>query len=940
MLTASAFAQPGTLLYDNGPFITGDGTEVCIEAPAGTTTSSPASGTTGGQQSYWVQARAIDDFTVPAGEAWTLDVLRWRAYQLGTEYDAEISTAYVRVWATNPQNGGQPLWGDFETNRYLNSVFAGVYRTGSTNLTDCLRAIKDVDIDLSGLPPLPPGQYWVEVGLDSELPGGLYSPPTEPRLASDNGLKADFSGAVVPVLDAGSNEPLEFPFELYGETGAVPTAACILADSTCIDATLADCVAIHNGTWNYFHACGELGACCVHADGTCEENIAPEDCAGLGHVFNVGQTCASIPNCGQSIGACCYPDDSPVHCQSLSRGADCAAQGGYWHPGSCSSTSCDDDCTTARVVGDGQTFFSTFGYDTDGPSTPNGCGNSPFVGDSDIWFRYTSTLENFGGQIEFSLCGATTYDTTMQVFQVGPGTSCDDLMGTAMAAYCDNDGCGVAGWASYLSVPANPGDEFLIRVGGFDGAEGSGALRIRLIEFGLGACCSIDGTCRLAHDFDCAFGTESFTPGVPCDAPEFDCPQVGACCRGILGCAIELQDLCEVSGGTFLGGGTTCGSGGDCDGDGETDVCAIAAGAPDCNGNGVPDLCDISLGEAATDCDGNLVPDSCQAPAYCCPGDVNGDASKDGRDIQQFLEAMFDVPPVCFSRPFCRLDVNGDFSFDDGDIVAFVDALLSEEACPILIHVSAQVNLVDEEGQVTGVGNRVFVFDGTGYLQYSYEQVPGAFTDIWGYRDGASDGEHVYFGWSGGVARHDADGSNGVQIIAGPVPSTGATWRALAFDPTGDGGNGSLWTQSFTSDLVETDLFGNLLNEYANDLNLYGLAYDQDTGMLWGHHLEGENADAVLVEIDPADGQPTGVSFPSAFGVSGGSLSGLAQYGGASFDPVTGTIYGLLQGQPDDAIFQCDTAGNLLTPFPTNPRADLNAQTGTIRNLGIAITRP
>lgn len=942
LLTAFASianAQPGVLLLDNGPFMTGDGTQVCVDAPGGSNTSFPTGGTTAGINSYWAVNRVVDDFTIPNGQSWQLEQLRWRAYQFDTLYDAELGVAFVRVWATDPQLGGDPIWGDFETNRYINSTFSGVFRTAASTQTDCRRAIKNVDIDLSELPVLPAGQYWIEVGLDSAIEGGLFSPPTEPRLPTDNGLELNFSGIATIAMDGGTTEPLDFPFQLYGEMEPTPTRACVTGAGDCIDATLDDCIFVHEGTWNYLHSCAEVGACCDHADGTCEENVNPEDCLGSDRIFRVGESCGSIPNCGLSIGACCFPDSMPTTCQSFVNGQSCVAQGGSWHLGSCSSIDCENYCETAQTIADGETVFATFGYDTDGEVTPNECDNNPFIGHADAWFRYTSTLMNADGLIEFSLC-QSSFDTTLQIYQVGVSTTCDDLRATAIATYCDNDGCGIAGGPSHLSVPADPGDEFLVRIGGYDGAQGGGRIRITPIENGIGACCSVAAACRVVDQSECSIQSEAFFPGVLCDNPAFDCPAVGACCFGLQGCENNFQNLCELEGGIFLGPDTNCGAPDDCDGDGETDQCAVAIWAFDCNANGVPDHCDISPGGADSDCDGNLIPDTCQQPARCCPGDVNGDAYVDGRDIQHFVEALFEASPFCFSREFCRRDVNGDFAFDMADVSAFVEALLVGEPCPVLIHVSSQVNRLNSEGQVVGVANQVFVLNEQGDLLYSYDQVSDAFTDSWGYRDGASDGEHVYFGWFGGVARHDADGGNGQQIIFGPVPETGGTWRALAFDPTGDGGNGSFWTQSFTSDLVETTLTGVLLNQFPNDLNLYGLAYNRDTGMLWGHHLVPPEFDPEMVEIDPATGLPTGVSFSSHYGVLGSSVNGLAQYGGASYDPRTQTLYGLIQGTPNDAVFHCDMAGNLLGPLQPNPRDDIILQTGTIRNLGVVISRP
>ena len=86
--------------------------------------------------------------------------------------------------------------------------------------------------------------------------------------------------------------------------------------------------------------------------------------------------------------------------------------------------------------------------------------------------------------------------------------------------------------------------------------------------------------------------------------------------------------------------------------------------------------------------------------------------------------------------------------------------------------------------------HQIHAFDAAGVLGVSIDQIAAAQSSAWGYRDGASDGTFIYFGWEGGVARHDADGSNGVLLFGG-FSAPGGIYRALAFDPTGDGGRGS-----------------------------------------------------------------------------------------------------------------------------------------------------
>lgn len=931
------FAQ--SLLHDNGTFTTGAGIDVCPDATPPANTSSPTgTSTTLGTQSFWVLRRQIDDFTVPAGQSWTLNSLRWRAYQTGTLFDELISEAYVRLWNENPTLGGTPLTGDFTTNRLSNSFFSGVFRTAANDLTNCDRGIKNVDIDLSDFPKLPPGTYWIEVGLAGDLPGGLFSPPTEPRAVGDNALQLDFLGVAQPVTDDESGLPLEYPYQLFGTSGPDVLRACVLPDESCLDTTLGDCTNIHNGQWNFFNVCTELGACCNHATGGCIENVGPESCTGIGFQFSPGVACSAVPGCGLINGACCFPEAIPVDCQPFTRGIHCVAQGGFWHPGSCSAVSCEDFCETAGEVFEGDTLFDITGYSTDGPTTPNRC-NDPFVGQSDLWFRYVSSLANSGGSIVISLCTNTTFNSTLQVYQVDENTTCDELMQTASAVYCDIDGCSIPGGPSELTVSANPGDQFLIRIGGYDGDQGNGTLRISKIEAGFGACCLLSGSCKFTDEASCLADLGAFFPASSCGSPGFTCPPVGACCRGTEGCVVTFDNTCILLGGTFLGQGEACGPADDCDNDGETDFCAIINGSSDCNENGVPDDCDIAPGGASTDCDQNMIPDRCQQEAFCCRGDVNGDSVCDALDIQGFVEGMLSAAPPCFERPFCRLDTNEDFQLDQNDIVGFVEALLNDVPCPILVHVSGSVIVLDEQGQDIGRDNKVFMLDQTGELIYSYDQVPMAISDNFGYRDGASDGTFLYFGWLGGVARHDYDGGNGTQIIVGPVPNTGTTWRALAYDPTGDHGSGSLWTQSFTSDLVETDLAGNLLNQFANDLSLYGLAYDHQTGMLWGHSVD-ENNGALVVEIDPKNGLPTGVSFSSHYNVPGASDLGFALYGGLHLDEQSRTFYGLVQGTPDDGIFSADISGVLTGPLMPNLRTDINQQSGTLRNLGIVISRP
>ncbi len=220
--------------------------------------------------------------------------------------------------------------------------------------------------------------------------------------------------------------------------------------------------------------------------------------------------------------------------------------------------------------------------------------------------------------------------------------------------------------------------------------------------------------------------------------------------------------------------------------------------------------------------------------------------------------------------------------------------------------------------------NMVYLFDAAGILTGSYDQIAGAKQDAWGYRDGMFDGTYVYFGWGGGLARHDADGSNGMLFIAGAAPGGVGTWRALAYDPTGDGGNGSIWTASFSSSLIEVDMVGNVLNLFPNGgYSLYGLSYNDDTGNLWGHSGGGE-----IISIDTSDGSMTTPMWFSGFPnmAAQGGLSGYSELGG--------NLAAVSQGTPDEFGIYDVAAGDGSLMFGP---IDMQGQTGSNGHLGIAV---
>ena len=249
--------------------------------------------------------------------------------------------------------------------------------------------------------------------------------------------------------------------------------------------------------------------------------------------------------------------------------------------------------------------------------------------------------------------------------------------------------------------------------------------------------------------------------------------------------------------------------------------------------------------------------------------------------------------------------------------VSLVAAIALPAFAQVVYHGSARI--------IVGAGreNEVFMFDAAGNLTGSYDEIAGARTDPWGYRDGAFDGTHVYFGWGGGVARHDADGSNGTLMFGG-ANAPGGNYRALAYDPTGNSGAGSFWSASFGSDMVEVDLSGNVLTNWPNNgqWSLYGLSFDDTDGNLWGHTTGGE-----VIKIDTNTGLLTGAGWATGF-------ANLAAQGGLSgFSELGGRLAAVSQGTPDEfGVYNNPGPSFFLGPI------SLEGQTGSNGHLGIAVT--
>jgi thiosulfate dehydrogenase len=161
----------------------------------------------------------------------------------------------------------------------------------------------------------------------------------------------------------------------------------------------------------------------------------------------------------------------------------------------------NDHCANALSVGDGIFAFNTGGADTDGPNESALCNVGMSSVESDVWYCYTSPCT---GTATASLCGSV-YDTMLAVYD---GCTCPT---TASARDCDNDTCGLQ---SVISFPATACDQYLMRVGGYQAAQGSGSLTLSCQPDPIVNDCNANGVDD-ATDIACGTTADNNGNGIP-----------------------------------------------------------------------------------------------------------------------------------------------------------------------------------------------------------------------------------------------------------------------------------------------------------------------------------------------------------------------------------------------------------------------------------------
>ncbi|OPZ98934.1 MAG: hypothetical protein BWY71_01120 [Planctomycetes bacterium ADurb.Bin412] len=140
----------------------------------------------------------------------------------------------------------------------------------------------------------------------------------------------------------------------------------------------------------------------------------------------------------------------------------------------------NDNCTDALPISNGTTLFSTCLATTDGPNASPNCNFSGYTHiESDIWFRYHPACS---GNATVSLCDSS-YDTKLAVY----GRFCPTQETEAIA--CNDDYCGLQ---SQVTFPVTPRGQYLLRIGGYRGAQGAGSLTIYANPADLNLDCDVN----------------------------------------------------------------------------------------------------------------------------------------------------------------------------------------------------------------------------------------------------------------------------------------------------------------------------------------------------------------------------------------------------------------------------------------------------------------
>ena len=244
-------------------------------------------------------------------------------------------------------------------------------------------------------------------------------------------------------------------------------------------------------------------------------------------------------------GACCLPSDQ---CIDGLDDVSCAAFGGIFAG---DGTLCNDadacsggagsDCANAAVAADGANAFDTTLETDSGYGEPDDttCADTflAWSGSPDQWMVYTPASN---GTLTVSLCDATSYDTSLVLYE---GNDCASLTQVA----CNGDSAVETGCQTYYSgiydLPVYADQSIYIRIGGYNAATGSGTATVTFVGGEVvGACCMADGSCMDLVSSDCVAAGGSYDSSQLCATASCPAPFAGCAAGSDVECDACAQD--------------------------------------------------------------------------------------------------------------------------------------------------------------------------------------------------------------------------------------------------------------------------------------------------------------------------------------------------------------------------------------------------------------
>lgn len=305
---------------------------------------------------------------------------------------------------------------------------------------------------------------------------------------------------------------------------------------------------------------------------------------------------------------------------ALEPGEECDPPNGSTCDANCQDTTggalANNLCANPTAIGNGVHTLNTVGATTDGPEEPGQCVIQNYTQvDADVWYCYTGSSTE---QVIISLCGSQ-FDTKMVVYD---GCACPTATSQRLA--CSDDDCG-NGTDSRAVINAIDGQQYMIRIGGFEGATGSeGFLTIFPASDparGVNACNATAGACFAAHD----------NPG--CDMTT---ACTSTCAVDQFCCDVEWDSVCATKADGIVNGFDACG----------------AANAGSCFDPSPADP--VSVGCDNAECCQSV----CELDPFCCLTEWDSVCASNGGADCGLFEACENTTASCFAQhasPGCNL---------------------------------------------------------------------------------------------------------------------------------------------------------------------------------------------------------------------------------------------------------------------------------------------